>query len=322
MPQAPLKDHFGRIHDYLRISLTDKCNLRCFYCMPAEGINYTPHHKLMQPDEIHAIASGFVKAGVNKIRLTGGEPLVRKDAGDILHRLAELPVELAITTNGILIDKYLDIFRQTGLKSINISLDSLDKDKFAFMTRRNYFDKVWDNIHLFLQHGYHIKLNVVVNRYNQHEIPDFIALTRYHNLHVRFIEFMPFQGNQWEREHVVPYEVMLDTVKACFPVTKIEDKPHDTAKNYYVEGYRGTFAFITSVTAPFCSSCNRLRLTADGKMRNCLFSDNEADILGALRAQKDFMPLIEQNVKQKMAQTGGKAIQEGTESRSMIAIGG
>ena len=199
-----IKDTHNRRHNYLRISLTDNCNLRCFYCMPEEDYDFTPASKVMQATEIVALAKVFVANGVNKIRLTGGEPLVRKDAANIIFALSQLPVELSLTTNGTRIHQFLPVLKQAGIRSLNISLDTLQSDKFNLITRRNQFDIVWKNIQLLLKEGFHVKVNVVVMKgLNENEIPDFIEWTKHTPVHVRFIEFMPFSGNRWTSNKVV-----------------------------------------------------------------------------------------------------------------------
>jgi GTP 3',8-cyclase len=323
-------DGFNRAHNYLRISLTDNCNLRCFYCMPEEDYEFTPASRLMQPDEIENIAKIFVAQGVNKIRLTGGEPLVRKDAGDIILRLSKLPVQLTITTNGTRLHEFVNILEDAGVKSLNISLDTLDKEKFNLMTRRNQFEKVYENIQLMLQRGFHIKVNaVVIKNLNHNEINDFVRWTKDTPIHVRFIEFMPFTGNKWENEKVFTWQQILETVSSEFDILPLEKEKNEVAKKYIVPGHQGTFAVISTMSAPFCSDCNRLRLTADGKMKNCLFSNTETDLLTPFRNKEDILSLIHQSILAKKKELGGqfttnmKIIEtDKITNRSMITIGG
>ena len=325
-----LKDSFGRVHDYLRISLTDMCNFRCQYCILEEETHFMPSSRLMQADEIDAIARTFVKMGVNKIRLTGGEPLVRKDATDILMRLSKYPVELTLTTNGSRVKEFIPVFKKAGIKSVNVSLDTLDKEKFLTITKRNAFEKVWNNIQSLIDEGFHVKVNMVVMRgVNDHEIPDFIEWTKTHPVHVRFIEFMPFNGNQWNDKKVFSYQEILDIASTKYSFLRMNDAVNETAKKFKPYGHEGTFAIISTMTAPFCSNCNRIRLTADGKMKNCLFSKGEVDILSALRKGEDIVPLIKQCVGDKTAALGGqfegdyqKIDASKIANRSMINIGG
>jgi GTP 3',8-cyclase len=323
-------DGFNRVHNYLRISMTDNCNLRCFYCMPEEDYEFTPASRLMQPDEIEAIAKIFVLQGVNKIRLTGGEPLVRKDAADIIMRLSKLPVNLTITTNGTRLHEFVDVLENAGVKSLNISLDTLNKEKFNLLTRRNQFEKVYENIQLMIQKGFHVKVNmVVIKNLNHEEIIDFVQWTKDEPVHVRFIEFMPFTANKWENEKVFTWQQILETVSGEFDILPLEKEKHETAKKYIIPGHKGTFAVISTMSAPFCSDCNRMRLTADGKMKNCLFSQSETDLLTPLRNKEDILPLIYQSILDKKKALGGqfttdleKIETEKIHNRSMITIGG
>ena len=267
-----IKDNFNRVHDYLRISLTDNCNLRCFYCMPEEEYHFTPSSQLMQADEIENIARIFVREGVNKIRLTGGEPLVRKDFASILQKLSKLGVQLTMTTNATRLHEFVQDIKDAGIESLNISLDTLQKDRFILMTKRDQHEQVMRNIQLMLDNGIGVKVNVVVMKgINDEEIIDFVRWTKDSPIHIRFIEFMPFDGNQWNRDKVITLQEILDKVSLEFKYAHIERKAHETAKNYQVEGHKGTFAVISTMSAPFCGDCNRMRLTADGKMKNCLF---------------------------------------------------
>ncbi|HKK12398.1 MAG TPA: GTP 3',8-cyclase MoaA [Flavobacteriaceae bacterium] len=331
--QNILQDTFGRQHTYLRISLTELCNLRCTYCMPAEGIQLSPRSHIMTYEEIFSIAKTFVKHGVTKIRLTGGEPLVRKDADIILKKLAKLPVELAISTNAVTVNRFIDTFKSCGIRNINVSLDSLNAKKFNQITRRNNFKKVYDNIHLLIDEGFNVKLNVVLMKgFNDNEIIDFIKLTKTLSISVRFIEFMPFDGNKWNKEKMVSYTEIMALINTAFEentVLRIQDAPNDTSKNYKIEGYKGSFAIISSVTNPFCDTCNRIRLTANGQLKNCLFSATESDLLTPFRKGKDIEPIIQKAVQAKFKIRGGmdtlEKLQEPTvhsQNRSMITIGG
>ena len=266
-------DGFNRVHDYLRISLTDNCNLRCFYCMPEEEYEFTPASQLMQAEEIEAIAKVFVANGVNKIRLTGGEPLVRKDAADIILRLSRLGARLTLTTNATRLHEYADVIKQAGINSLNISLDTLNKERFIMMTKRDQYDRVRSNIDLMIQEGIHVKVNVVAMKgLNDDEINDFIRWTKDLPLQIRFIEFMPFSGNRWNSERVMTWQQILEVASSAFDILPLDREVHETAKKYMVPGHQGSFAVISTMSAPFCGDCNRMRLTADGKMKNCLFS--------------------------------------------------
>lgn len=327
----PITDKFGRVHNYLRISLTDKCNLRCNYCMPQEDMQFMPSAWLMSADEIRTLAGIFVEMGVQKIRLTGGEPLVRKDVGQIIESLGELPVALTMTTNAVFIEQYLDTLKKAGVRSLNISLDTLQEERFKTITRRDHFSKTLANIHLLLAEGFSVKLNMVVMRdLNVEEVNDFVELTRDQpNLHVRFIEFMPFNGNQWDFSRMVSYQTLLDTIGGHYEFEALVGEAHDTARCFRLIDGQGTFGIISTITNHFCAGCNRIRLTADGKLKNCLFDTTEVDLLKALRQGEDVKPLIYNHFQAKHFAHGGHsdftdkgAKAEYETNRSMIAIGG
>ena len=325
-----ITDSYHRIHNYLRVSLTDNCNLRCFYCMPEEEYEFTPASGLMQLHEIESLAKTFVELGVNKIRLTGGEPLVRKDAKEIILALAKLPVKLTLTTNATRLHEFVDTLEQANITSLNISLDTLQAEKFQLVTRRNQFKLVYDNIQLMMSRGFHVKVNMVVMKgLNETEINDFVEWTKHEPVHVRFIEFMPFSGNRWTSNKVFSYHEMLEMITTKYDIIRLQDEKHDTAKGYQVPGHAGTFSVISTMSEHFCSNCNRMRLTADGKLKNCLFSKEETDLLTAFRNGKDVVPLIHQSIRSKAKELGGQFTSdfehlhaEDINNRSMITIGG
>lgn len=328
-----LTDDFGRKHNYLRISLIEKCNLRCTYCMPAEGIVLTPKKELMTADEIFAIAQTFVNNGVDKIRLTGGEPLLRKDFPEIIEKLAQLETEISITTNGILIDRHIEVLKQFKIKKINLSLDTLVASKFNTITLRNQFEKVIDNLHLLLNNNFKVKVNVVlIKGFNDNEIIDFINLTEFLPISIRFIEFMPFAGNQWDRSKMVSQTEILDQLSAHFSesnLEKLQDEKNFTAREFKIKNYLGSFGIISSITNPFCDGCNRIRLTANGKIKNCLFSNSETDLLTPYRNGEAIESIIASAIKNKKKVRAGMTTLEDVDNpllnqdnRSMIAIGG
>ncbi|KAG4399031.1 hypothetical protein GLYMA_08G157800v4 [Glycine max] len=285
-----LVDSFGRLHTYLRISLTERCNLRCQYCMPADGVELTPSPQLLTKTEILRCANLFVSSGVNKIRLTGGEPTIRKDIEDICLELSTLKglKTLSMTTNGIALARKLPKLKECGLNSVNISLDTLVPAKFEFMTRRKGHEKVMDSINAAIDLGFNpVKVNCVVMRgFNDDEICDFVELTREKPIDIRFIEFMPFDGNVWNVKKLVPYSEMLDTVMKQFTSLKrVQDHPTDTAKNFTIDGHAGRISFITSMTEHFCAGCNRLRLLADGNFKVCLFGPSEVSYTQIIKVQ-------------------------------------
>lgn len=301
--------------------------------MPEDGIPLSPRNYLMTYEEVYSIAKTFVDHGVTKIRLTGGEPFIRKDIHVILKKLASLGIELSITTNAVLVDKYIGVLKECEIKSINVSLDTLNRDKFTQITRRNEFERVYKNILLLIKEGFKVKINVVlIKGFNENEIINFIELSKHYPVTVRFIEFMPFNGNKWDLSKLVSYAQILDIVHAHYSkvsIKRIQDAPNDTSKNYKISDYQGSFSVISSVTNPFCDSCNRIRLTANGKLKNCLFSDGEEDVLTPLRQGKDIEPIIQRNIMSKKKIRNGletiESFQEQdahSKNRSMIAIGG
>lgn len=331
--KAILTDDFGRKHNYLRISLLEKCNLRCTYCMPADGIVLSPKASLMTADEIFSIAQTFVENGVDKIRLTGGEPLLRKDFPEIISKLSTLETSLSITTNGILIDRHIDILKQFKVKKINLSLDTLVSSKFHTITLRNQFEKVIDNLHLLLNNDFQVKVNVVLMKgFNENEIIDFIKLTEFLPVSIRFIEFMPFAGNEWDRSKMISQNEILSQVEEAFSsdeILKLEDEKNFTARTYKIKGFQGNFGIISSITNPFCDGCNRIRLTANGKIKNCLFSNSETDLLTAFRNGESITELISTSIKnKKKVRAGMVTVSEMDDpalhfdNRSMITIGG
>jgi molybdenum cofactor biosynthesis protein A len=328
-----LTDDFGRKHNYLRISLLEKCNLRCTYCMPADGIALSPKASLMTADEIFALAQTFVENGVDKIRLTGGEPLLRKDFPEIISKLATLKTSLSITTNGILIDRHIEALKEANIKKINLSLDTLISSKFHSITLRNQFEKVIDNLHLLLNNNFQVKVNVVlIKGFNENEIIDFIKLTQFLPLSIRFIEFMPFAGNEWDRSKMVSQNEILTATENEFSseeIEKLEDEKNFTARTYKIKGFQGDFGIISSITNPFCDGCNRIRLTANGKIKNCLFSNSETDLLTPFRNGESITNLISESIKnKKKVRAGMVTVSEMDDpalhfdNRSMIAIGG
>src|SRR6476659_6425834 len=218
-------DSYNRVDNYLRISLTDNCNFRCFYCMPEEEYDFTPASRLMQAGEIEELAKIFVNLGVNKIRLTDGETVFRKDAADIIIDLTKLPVNLTITTNGTRLHEYADVLTESGVRSLNISLDTLQQEKFQLITRRDQFKTVFDNIQLLLSKNFHVKINVVVMKgLNDGEINDFIGWTKDTPVHVRFIEFMPFSGNRWTSNKVFTLQQILEVIESKYQVIRLKDE--------------------------------------------------------------------------------------------------
>ncbi|XP_052276119.1 molybdenum cofactor biosynthesis protein 1-like isoform X2 [Dreissena polymorpha] len=327
-----LTDTFGRRHTYLRISLTERCNLRCQYCMPEGGVSLTPNERLLSSEEILKLSELFVKEGITKIRLTGGEPLVRKDIVDIVAGLSYLRryglQSVAMSTNGITLARRLPELKEAGLDLLNISLDTLVPAKFEFVTRRKGWDKVMKGIDTALELGYSpVKVNCVVMRgINDDEICDFVALTEHKNIDIRFIEYMPFDGNKWNFKKMVPYQELVSVIKEKYPAFhRIPDQPNDTSKGYKVDGFQGQVGFITSMSEHFCSSCNRLRLTADGNLKVCLFGNAEVSLRDAVRggsSDEELLSVISAAVSRKKKQHAGMFNLSKMKNRPMILIGG
>ncbi|XP_029448793.1 LOW QUALITY PROTEIN: molybdenum cofactor biosynthesis protein 1 [Rhinatrema bivittatum] len=326
---AFLTDSFGRQHSYLRISLTEKCNLRCQYCMPEEGVQLTPRSELLTTQEILTLARLFVKEGVDKIRLTGGEPLIRPDVVNIVAELRKLEglKTIAITTNGINLARQLPRLKEAGLDVLNISLDTLIPAKFEFIVRRKGFHKVMEGIQKAVDLGYSpVKVNCVVMRgLNEDELLDFVGLTREQPLEIRFIEYMPFDGNKWNFRKMVSFQEMLDTVKQRWPdLERLPTESSSTSKAYKVPGFQGHIGFITSMSEHFCGSCNRLRITADGNLKVCLFGNSEVSLRDWLRSEaseEDLVQIIGAAVGRKKKQHAGMFNISQMKNRPMILIG-
>lgn len=327
---AFLTDSFGRQHTYLRISLTEKCNLRCQYCMPEEGVPLTPKSDLLSTQEILTLARIFVQEGVDKIRLTGGEPLIRPDVVDIVAQLRKLEglKSIAITTNGINLARQLPRLKDAGLDVVNISLDTLVPAKFEFIVRRKGFHKVMEGISRAVELGYNpVKVNCVVMRgLNEDELLDFVALTEKQPLEVRFIEYMPFDGNKWNFKKMMSYQEMLDSIRQRWPeLEKLPTETSSTSKIYRVPNFMGQIGFITSMSEHFCGSCNRLRITADGNLKVCLFGNAEVSLRDLLRSESSEEELIQTigaAVGRKKKQHAGMFNISQMKNRPMILIGG
>ncbi|KYQ90089.1 molybdenum cofactor synthesis 1 [Tieghemostelium lacteum] len=331
--QSVLTDTFQRTHTYLRISLTERCNLRCQYCMPEEGVQLQHKDKILSTEEIVRLSKLFVSAGVNKIRFTGGEPLVRNDIEPMMEEIGRIPglKTIALTTNGILLSRKLARLQSAGLNLLNISLDTLDEHKFTMITRRLGWKRVMDSIELALQSGFSpVKINCVVMRgVNDMEIIDFVNMTKDKDLEVRFIEYMPFDGNRWNDKKFVSYQEMLGRIQEHFGgITR--ELQHDqqfnnTSKSYSIQGHKGRVGFITSMSDHFCSTCNRLRITADGNLKVCLFGNAEVSLRDQMRngaTDSDLLEIIHQAVLNKKESHAGMYEIAKNKNRPMILIGG
>ncbi|KAG9002757.1 hypothetical protein FRB93_011359 [Tulasnella sp. JGI-2019a] len=334
----PLVDNFRRKHDYLRISLTEKCNLRCFYCMPEEGVELLPTPNILSDNEVIRLAELFVRNGVKKIRLTGGEPTIRKGIVELIGRLSQLhPLGLesiGVTSNGLAVHRKLPQMIERGLTHLNLSLDTLDPIKFEQITRRKGHDAVLKTLDIALQsvstpenNLRSVKLNVVIiNGINDNELLDFIEMTRAAPLNVRFIEFMPFSGNKWDKSKLIPSSQLLAQIIQRYPgVSKALDGHNDTARSYAIPGFKGSFGFISSMSDHFCSTCNRLRITADGKIKVCLFDGSEISLQDQMRSgatDEQLMNIIGYAVGNKKEKHDVMGEIDTIANRPMILIGG
>jgi len=301
-------DRFGRKIDYLRISLTDKCNLRCVYCMP-EDITFRPREELLQDEEILRLVNLFAGLGFEKIRLTGGEPTVRLDVVGLVREIAATPGirQVAMTTNGLMLDKLARPLAEAGLQRVNISIDTLNPERFKKLTRWGDVEDVWQGIHAAEEAGLGVKLNAVVVRgYNDtDDVIDLARLTLYQPWQVRFIEMMPFGDvADFQQAGVVSQEELLATITAALGAVELVNNGRldGEARLYRLEEAVGTIGFISSVTQPFCAACNRARLTADGRLRLCLLREKEVDIMTPLRAgasDADLVAIIEAGIWEK-----------------------
>lgn len=330
-----LTDRFGRVHDYLRISVTDRCNLRCVYCMPEEGMEFEPDESIMSFDEIAAVVRVLARRGVNKLRLTGGEPLVRKNLEQLVAMLSAIPgiEDIALTTNGIYLASRAERLRAAGVTRVNISLDSLRPDRFALVTRGGDIRKVLASVEESVRVGFDpIKLNVVLMKgINDDEIDDFLQMTRERRLTVRFIEYMPIgHDDEGWRSRYLPLSAVLERCAANGWTVESAEAVYGNgpSRNYRIAGAPGSFGLIHPVSDHFCETCNRLRLTADGNIKPCLYWTDEFNVRKAIGDDEAierlfFRALDIKPENHEMAQALVKAEQSHTPTvRRMSQIGG
>lgn len=318
-------DGEGREINYLRISVTDLCNLRCRYCIPEEGIIKKCHSDILSMEEIEEIVKVSTKLGVNKVRLTGGEPLVRRGIVGLVQKISEIPGinEVALTTNGTLLGQYAKELKKAGLKRVNISLDTLQEDRYEYITNGGRLKNVLEGIRVAKEVGLTpLKLNVVlVKGFNDDEIDDFINLTIENEYDIRFIELMPIGDNgDWSKEHSISNNIVLEKYPNLIPI--INKDKSSPAQHYKLPGAKGRVGLINPISSHFCSSCNRIRLTADGKIKPCLHSNDEVDIKTVLREKGDILPIIAKAVKIKPKEHHMNEKNYSPIDREMIQIGG
>ena len=329
--QAPLVDSFGRVHDNLRISVTDRCNIRCFYCMPESDVHFVPRQEILDFEEIERFARIAVSLGIHKIRVTGGEPLLRRDLPALIQRLASIPgiTDLALTTNGVLLDELAAPLFDSGLRRINVHLDTLDRARFQQITRRDDLGKVLAGLDRAREIGYQVKLNAVAVKHLLE--PDIVPLACYareRGFEVRYIEFMPLDAqNLWDRGKVLTAdEIIAMLSREIAPLNAVPDPdPRAPATVYDFADGGGRVGFIASVSRPFCLNCNRIRLTADGKLRYCLFAIEEDDVRALMRSSADdaaIAALIRKNLAGKWEGHEINSARFVAPPRPMYSIGG
>lgn len=301
VPKPILIDNYGRKIDYLRLALTDRCNLRCFYCMPENGIRFLQRKDLLSYEEMLRLVRVFSRMGIHKIRLTGGEPFVRNGVMDFLSELSSIDAlqEVSITTNGTLTRDKIPALEGLGVRSINLSLDTLDHERFKEITRRDLFNEVFATYEALLQSSIDVKINMVVmDRRNSEDILPMLALTKDQDVAVRFIEEMPFNGTTGQGNATMwSMSRILDYIQGHHVIQKIQDAPASTSMNYRIEGHRGTFGIIPAFTRSFCGSCNRIRLTPQGDLRTCLYGDGVVNFRDILRSGASDRELEETLIK-------------------------
>ncbi|MFW6294767.1 MAG: GTP 3',8-cyclase MoaA [Halanaerobium sp.] len=318
-----LRDKFGRKINYLRISITDRCNLRCKYCMPEDGVELKKHSEILSFEDIIKIVKVGQELGVEKIRLTGGEPLVRLGVDDLIGSLAELKIkDISMTTNGVLLAEKAEKLKNAGLNRVNISLDTLKKDRFEEITRRDYFDKVLTGIESALKFNLKpVKINtVVMNGFNDDEIFDFVELSRSKNIHVRFIEYMPL-GGEADEENFMSSEETKKLIESHYKLVTAVTKGNGPAKYFKVPGAAGTIGFISALSEHFCSECNRMRLTADGRFKPCLASNKEVEIAKTM-TEKDIYQAYQKALEIKPSAHHLNFADNDKHDRKMSQIGG
>ncbi|SDL42661.1 GTP 3',8-cyclase MoaA [Kriegella aquimaris] len=326
-----LIDNHNRKINYLRLAVTDRCNLRCNYCMPAEGADFAKNDKLFTIDELSRLSEILVSQGIDKIRITGGEPFVRKDLMVLLRQLAKLEGlnDISVTTNATVIGPFIDELKELGILNINVSMDAINRETFEKITRRDQYDTVHNNILRLITEGFNVRINfIALEGQNTEDIIPMLELTRHFDVSVRFLEEMPFNGGSKTFDKIAwDYKRILEFVREAYPdYYKLDSPETSTSINYKIPGFKGSFGVIPSFSRTFCGSCNRLRISATGDVITCLYAKPSMNLREILRAEHS-----EENVKQQIlkavgsrAKTGFEAQQKykGVFSNSMTSIGG
>ena len=324
-------DNHNRRINYLRLAVTDRCNLRCNYCMPAEGINFAKNDKLLSIDELKTLSNILVDQGIDKIRITGGEPFVRKDLMDLLRHLTYLEglKDISVTTNATLIGPYIDELKALGIKNINVSLDAINKATFERITRRNQYDIVHNNLIRLISEGFNVRINfIALDGQNTQDILPVLELAKHYPVSVRFLEEMPFNGGSKSFQKITwDYKHILEHIKKEHPDYYILESPKtSTSINYKIPGFKGTFGVIPSFSRTFCGSCNRLRVSATGDVITCLYAKASANLRDIMRGEDSENRVKEQVLKAvgSRAKTGFEAQEKYKDvfSNSMTSIGG
>ncbi|NKI24966.1 GTP 3',8-cyclase MoaA [Arenibacter sp. 6A1] len=326
-----LVDNHNRKINYLRLAVTDRCNLRCNYCMPSEGIQFAESKKLFSIEELCKLSEIMVGQGIDKIRITGGEPFVRKDIMVLLHKLSALEglEDISITTNATLIGPYIEELKSLGIRNINVSLDAIHKETFEKITRRDQYDIVYNNLIRLITEGFNVRINfIALENQNIQDIIPILELMKHYPVSVRFLEEMPFNGGSKKFESITwNYKKILNHIISEFPeVTLLPSPKTSTSVNYQIKGHKGTFGLIPSFSRTFCGSCNRLRISATGDVITCLYGKPRANLLDVMRSEN-----AEQNITAHILQAIGTRSKTGFEEQerykgvfenSMTSIGG
>lgn len=325
-----LIDNHGRPINYLRLAVTDRCNLRCFYCMPHEGIDFLPKPHLLSYEEMLRLITILAELGITKVRITGGEPFVRRDLMNFLWKITEIEgiQKVNITTNGVLTAPLVPELKKMGINSVNLSLDSLDRKRFFEMTRRDELPNVLATLDALLKHEISVKINsVVMAGRNDEDILSMVELARYQNIAVRFIEEMPFNGEGLKLENFMSYQRIMDKIKTEYPlINQLTDEPSSTSYNYKIEGFKGSVGVIAAYSRTFCGTCNRVRVTPTGLFKTCLYDEGVMNIKDLLRSgmPNDEIKQLIINSLQKRYKDGFEAEANRTSkvTESMTTIGG
>ncbi|MEM8846505.1 MAG: GTP 3',8-cyclase MoaA [Bacteroidota bacterium] len=326
-----LIDNHGRQINYLRLAVTDRCNLRCNYCMPSEGINFVKNDRLLTISELERVSETLVGLGIDKIRITGGEPFVRKDLMMLLRKLSKMDglKDISVTTNATLIGPYIDELKELGIRNINVSLDSINRETFERITRRKQFDTVHNNLIRLITEGFNVRINfIVLDGQNEQDILPILDVMKHYKVSVRFLEEMPFNGGSKNFSDIKwNYKAILEHIASAYTFEKLVSPPTSTSINYQIEGHQSTFGIIPSFSRTFCGTCNRLRVTATGDVITCLYGKPKANLRDIVRESSTNEAMVNSILQAigSRAKTGFEAQEEHAKTifdNSMTSIGG